>query len=179
VVVAQKKVIEGNEENPQLIKRECLNYVEKAISLEIGKKVGINDAEIHAVKTFNSDSIGFKIITPDFTIGYTSDTEFRVELADEFEGVNILIVNCKNPGNLKEKGSMNTTDVIRLVEKVKPALTILTSFGIKMIEKDPINEARKVQKATGFQTMAAKDGLIINPGTYSAKNKQSRIKSYL
>lgn len=179
VVAAHKSIIEGTEGLKPLIREECFNYVEKAIALETGKKVGINDSEIFATKTFNSEAIGFKITTSGFILGYTSDTEFRAELAEEFEDVNILIINCKNPEGFKEKGSMNTTDIIKLLEKIKPELTVITGFGIKMIEHDPINEARKIQKATGCQVMAAKDGLIINPTSYSAKNKQSRIKSYI
>jgi len=179
VVVAHKNVIEGNEEIKPIIRNKCFDYVEKAITLEIGRKVGINDAEILATKSFGSNSMGFKITTTDFILGYTSDTEFRVELAEEFENVNILIVNCKNPEGIKEKGSMNTNDIIKLLEKIKPELTVITGFGIKMIEHDPINEARKIQKATGCQVMAAKDGLIINPTSYSAKNKQSRLKSFI
>ncbi len=179
VIAAYTSIIKGSESLRPLIRNECFNYVEKAIALETGKKVGINNAEIHATKTFNADSIGFKIITLDFVLGYTSDTEFRAELAEEFEDVNILIVNCKNPEGIKEKGSMNTADVIKLLEKIKPELTVITGFGVKMIEHDPINEARKIQKATGCQVMAAKDGLIINPTSYSAKNKQSRLKSYI
>jgi len=178
VIVAQKNVIEGSEDDHPTITRECLSYVEKAIGLESGQKVGINDTEVYATRTFGTDSIGFKIACPDFTIGYTSDTEYRAELANAFEGVNILIVNCKNPEVVKEKNSMNTTDIINLVEKVKPALTILTGFGIKMIEHDPINEARKIQKETGCQVMAAKDGLRINPTDYSAKNKQKRLQGF-
>ncbi len=179
VIIADKKVIEGDEENPPLINRECLSFVEKAIGLEVGKKAAINDIEVHAVKTFGTESVGFKIITPNYVIGYTSDTEYRAELAEEFKDINIFIVNCKNPEGVKEKGTLNTLDVIKLVEKIKPDLTILTGFGIKMLEHDPINEARKIQKTTSHQTMAAKDGLIINPNSYSAFNKQSRLKSYI
>lgn len=179
VVVAHRSILEGTEEVSPMIRRDSINFVEKTISLDEGKKVAINDSEIYATKTFNTNSIGFKIVSPDFIIGYTSDTEYRAELADDFKDVNILIVNCRNPENVKEKGTMNSNDIIKLVEKVKPALTVLTGFGIKMIEHDPINETRKIQKTTGCQTMAAKDGLIIDPTSYSAKNKQSRIRSYI
>ena len=178
VVVTQKRIIEGDDETNPLITHECLSFVEKAIGLEVGKKVGINECEIHATKTFKTDSIGFKIITPDYIIGYTSDTEFKTELINEFEDVNILIVNCKNPESIKETGSLNTTDVISIIEKIKPDVTVLTGFGIKMLEQDPINEARKIQKATGCQTMAAKDGLTINPTSYSAKSKQKRLRVF-
>ena len=178
VIVTQKRIIEGDDETTPLIKRECLSFVEKAIGLEVGKKVGINDCEVHATKTFGTDSVGFKIITPDCVIGYTSDTEFRAELIDEFEDVNILIINCKNPEILKEKYSLNTLDVIKILEKIKPNLTVITGFGIKMLEHDPINEARKIQKATGCQVMAAKDGLTINPLSYSARSKQKRLHKF-
>ncbi len=178
VVVAHKDVIEGNEDDTPIIKRECLAFVEKVITLETGQKVGINDTEVYATKVFGTNSVGFRITCPDFIIGYTSDTEYRVELATSFENVNVLIVNCKNPEPIKEEGSMNTADIIALVEKVKPALTILTGFGIKMIKHDPISEARKIQKQTGCQVMAAKDGLRINPTSYSAKNKQKRLHTF-
>jgi ribonuclease BN (tRNA processing enzyme) len=179
VVIAKKEVIQGNEENIQILKKECFNYVEKVISLEEEQKVGINNTEITAIKSANNKSIGLKILTDTFTLGYTSDTEYFAGIADLYKGANIMILKCKNPEKLQEKNSLNTLDCIKILEKVKPKVAIITGFGIKMLEENPLNEARKIQKATGVQTMAAKDGLIINPDSYSVKNKQPRLNKYL
>ena len=47
-----------------------------------------------------------------------------------------------------------------------------------MIEADPISEAREIQKITGCQVIAAKDGTSINPATYAAKASQKTLRSY-
>ena len=52
----------------------------------------------------------------------------------------------------------------------------MTHFGLEMLKVDPLVEARRVQKITGVQTIAARDGLTISPSSYN--EYKSPIKGY-
>ena len=65
----------------------------------------------------------------------------------------------------------------KLINK-KPKLVIMTHFGIKMLKADPLYEARKIQKKTGIQIISAKDGMVINPISYSSGLRQKTLKMY-
>ena len=91
VLVANKAVINGTEKNPAVLLpfyRDCL---ERFIVLEEGQRVGINEIEIVALKTSNleKDTIGFKFITPLFTVSYSSDTKYSKQLVEEYKNSNI------------------------------------------------------------------------------------------
>ncbi len=166
-----------NEES--FLKKKYLNFFEKVIKLNSESKIAINDIEIKGCFAKNSETtIGFKFFTPYFTFSYLADTEFNNELKIAHKNSNILVINCKNPSGIKEKDSLNTDDVIKIVESVRPNLAIITSFGARMIKADPLYEARKIQRATGIQTLAASDGLVINPQVDSIGTKQKTMNSY-
>ena len=47
-----------------------------------------------------------------------------------------------------------------------------------MLEANPIYEAREIQKQTEVQTIAAKDGLMINPLSMSISLRQKSLNQY-
>jgi len=57
-------------------------------------------------------------------------------------------------------------------------LAIIQHFGFDMLKADPLLEARDIQRVTGVQTIAAKDGLIITPASYDAGSKQKRLNLF-
>jgi len=73
---------------------------------------------------------------------------------------------------------MNSEDVIELLKKIRPKLAIITGFGIKMIQANPLYEAREIQHASKVQVIAARDGLSINPVSYSATLRQKTLSLY-
>jgi len=180
VLIANHTVINGYENiHPYLTKfhRDCL---EKVIALRPGQRVGIEDLEIHATSSKHSDpnSIGFKIVTPKFILGYTSDTAPHKELAESLGSVDILITNTVFPGDTKTDLHLNKESTVKLIEKVKPRLVILQHFGFDMLRADPLLEARDIQRTTKVQTIAAKDGLIITPASYDARSQQQRLNIF-
>ena len=70
------------------------------------------------------------------------------------------------------------SNVMHPPEKIKPKLAIITGFGIKMIQADPLYEAREIQHASKVQVIAARDGLSINPISYSATLRQKTLSLY-
>jgi phosphoribosyl 1,2-cyclic phosphodiesterase len=86
-------------------------------------------------------------------------------------------LNIVHPFNNKEN-QLSSDDAVKIINKVKPKLTIITHFGIKMLKADPLYEAREIQKKTGVQIIAAKDGMVINPISYSAGLRQRTLTMY-
>lgn len=180
VLISNETLINGTEDILPYLTKFHRNCLEKVMVLKEGQKAAVYDVEIKAMPAVHSEpnTIGFRILTPDFDLVYSSDTDYSSKLVEHYNGCDILILNLVNPTEHKTTGNLCTEDAIKIIEKVKPRLSIITHFGVKMIEADVINEAREIQKQTKQQVIAAKDGLSINPATYAAKSQQKSLKSY-
>lgn len=174
VIIASSEVMKNNLITP--FHQKC---VEKIITAEPGKKIGIENTEIQATKTDHNDpsTIGFKLLTPKFIISYTSDTAYSNEIADQYKKTDILIINCPYHEKTQEK-QLTIEDAARLIKRTKPKLAILTHFGKKILGTDPLYIARELQKELGIQVVAAEDGMQIDPISYSAELKQKTLNSY-
>lgn len=180
VVVASSSVVEGDENSLPYLTRHHKSCVEKTFVLEKGSRVGINNIEIKATTTKHNDPscIGFRILTNEFNLGYTSDTGYVRELAEDFKGVDVLVLNVPYHNDNRQEFNLCTHDATRLVDETKPKLAIITHYGIKMIEADILNEARFIQRETKVQTIAAKDGMVINPISYSVNLRQKTLNLF-
>jgi hypothetical protein len=47
-----------------------------------------------------------------------------------------------------------------------------------MIEADPIYQAREIQRQAGVEVVAVKDGLLINPVSFSSRMRQESLETY-
>ncbi len=165
-----------NEEVITPYHRSCLK--ENTI-MEHGKKLRLGDLIIEAVKTkHHKNSLGFKIVTNEYCVGYTSDTLYFADLARFYENCEVLIINNALPFGVKGKIHLSSDDTVKILNKIKPKLAILTHFGPGMIKISPIQEARRITKLTGVQTIAATDGLVVDLKSYSAELEQKRIDLY-
>ena len=156
------------------------NAVNKYIKLKPGDKTEVGKIIIKATKTKGHDveSVGYKIFTPKFVLGYTSDTSYFPGLTEEFKGCDIMIMNTLKPKGMKLKGHMNSDDIVKLLKNVRPKLAILQHFGSSMLKANPVYEAREIQKQSGVQTIAAQDGLVVDTLSYSTKLKQKTMNLY-
>ncbi|MFP4401422.1 MAG: MBL fold metallo-hydrolase, partial [Candidatus Woesearchaeota archaeon] len=169
VLICPKTVVEKTSEKSSLpsLRTEYNVFLERVISLEKGDKVGINEIDITAISAKNKEeTIGYRIKSKDVSIVYSSDTDFDKNLIPNYNNADILILNVPFPGDSGEiyLNSEKASDIIR---KTSPRITIITSFGIKMLNSDPLYEAREIHKKTGEQIIAATDGLVINTSNYS------------
>ncbi len=164
----------GKEKQGVLVTSDCCDddnitefyksSVEKYVKIKPGGRTSVGDVAIEATKTFGhgSGNVGYKVITPEFVLGYTSDTSFFPELIDEFKGCNVLVVNTLKPKGTAIFSHMNSDDVVELLKGVKPRLAILQHFGRSMLEAGPASEAFEVQSKSGVKTIAAQDGLVVD-----------------
>ena len=168
IILASKSVLQNMEESRPFLTMHHQNLVEKMISLEKNHKVGIELIEINALPAEHTDTsaIGFKFYCPKFVLSYTGDTTLTPELLEALTGTDILILNVPYPGNKGAGLNLDTESAIKIISHVQPKIAILTHFGFEMLKADPLQEARDVQRATGIQTIAARDGLLLAPESY-------------
>jgi ribonuclease BN (tRNA processing enzyme) len=180
VLVCSKKVSQGDEKELPVLTNRSKSFVEKVIELEPGAKIGINNVNIHTTKTqhFDTEGLGFIFETPRYKVGYTSDTEYTDEIADQYKNCSLLIINCKFPIDMKEPGHLNVADAIKLLKRVKPKFAILTHFGVKVLEANPMYIARDVQRECQVEVVCAYDGLMVNPASFSPRMRQVTLEPF-
>ncbi|MBI2208187.1 MBL fold metallo-hydrolase [Candidatus Woesearchaeota archaeon] len=180
VLVANNTSINGAESYTPFLQKYYRDFLERFIVLEEGKRVGINDVEILALKAKHSEpnALGFKFITPEYTLAYSGDTIYSAEIAAQYDDSNILILNVPYLKREEGKDNLCKEDAIKIISRVKPRLAIITHFGANFLKADPLYEAREIQKETSVQTIAAKDGMIVNPISYSVEQGQKTLYKY-
>lgn len=174
VLVAPETVIKSS-----ILQENFARQLEKTIIAQPGKKTRIEDAEIQPLPAKHNDrkAAGYKIFTPEFVLAYTGDTSYDPEIAEEYKGADILVANCQYPGKSKEQG-LCSSDIIRILNKAKPKLCILTHFSQKMLDAKPLYEVREIKKQTSTQVIAAEDGTTIDPASYSAGARQKTLNLF-
>lgn len=184
VLISNKTFVNGDEEAriPPMLTDFHRNCVERIIVARPNQRIGIESVEIQTLKAFHRDpnAMGFKFITPKFTLVYTGDTRYDKELIDEYKKADIIILNLVYPSGFKEndKYNLNFEGAVKIIQRTKPRLAIITHFGKKMLNANPLEESRELQKATGVQIIAATEGMSINPESYSADSNQRTLGIY-
>lgn len=179
VLVANNMVINGDGKRTPYLREFFKNCLEKFIVLEPGNKVAINEVEIKALKCLHTKkSIGFKFFTPLYTLTYSSDTKYGVEVLEDYKNSNILILNVPYLKKDREKECLAKDDAIKIIKEVKPKLAIITHFGIDFLRADPLYEIREIKRQTGCQVIAATDGMVINPVSYAADQGQRNLSGF-
>lgn len=169
----KRGILVCNKDSFNSVNEFYLRCLERNIEMEAGKRIAIGDIEVQGTKAEHSISnIGFKFITSELTIGYTSDTKYFEGIEIDYEDSDILILNNKNPFGINDGNNLNSEDSIKIINAVKPKLVIITHFGSKIVREDVLYEAREICKRTNTQTIAVKDGMSIDPYSFSATIKQ-------
>lgn len=102
---------------------------------------------------------GFKFAIPGLKISYIADTAYFPELADLYQA-DVVIFNVVRftPSNLDH---LHLPEVEKLIKAMKPKLSILTHFGMTMIRAHPWRVARELSEHTGYDVLAADDGMLV------------------
>ena len=99
-------------------------------------------------------------------------------LSAQYKNSNILILNVPHISKDDAKDNLCIEDAIKIVNEVKPRLVIIQHFGVEMVKGDPLFQVREIQRSTGIQTIAAKDGMVIDPISYSVDRGQKTLQAY-
>ncbi len=157
------------------------DFLNEFSSLGPQQSKDFDEVTVRTLRTKHSDesAIGLKFTTPDLTITYTSDTGYSKDILSDYKNSDILILNNVHPAKTKkDSNNLSTEDSIKILKVVKPSLAIIQHYGSKMYEANPLYEARNIQKETDIQTIAAKDGLMINPLSKSVSLRQKSLSQY-
>ncbi|ADP77631.1 beta-lactamase superfamily hydrolase [Methanothermus fervidus DSM 2088] len=162
-IVGSRSVIEGYNDFGPCISKYHLTKSDVVV-MEPGDTTKIGNVKIKATPTQHGDptGIGFQFKTKDIVISYTSDTAYFEDLGKYHKGADILIANVIRPNGERIRGHMCTDDLKKLLNIVRPKLTIMTHFGMKMINNNPAKEARDLCKETSLRVIPASDGMKID-----------------
>jgi ribonuclease BN (tRNA processing enzyme) len=177
VLVCPSTVISGDPDESAYLNTFYKNCVEKVISVDNIKKIGINQTEIEIISLENY-AVAYKFITKRFSLSYVPATGYSNNILEGCRDSDILILTVTEPRNSMKKDYLNVEDAEKIIQKLSPQLTILTGFGTKMIQAEPLYEARELQKSTGSQVISARDSMTINPLSFSATVRQSNLRSF-
>lgn len=179
VVVGCKSVFEGLFDGVPRLSSFFKAFAEKTIVLDAGQRVGIEDVEVvgFSVRQRDASAVGFRLMTSEFVLAYVGDSRFEKSLVKQCEGSDILVVGVQVPFGGEGDG-LSCEDVVKIALAVKPRLVVLTNFGAKVLQANPVYEAREVQKRSGVQVVAAQEGLCVDPLSYAVEVRQTTIGKF-
>jgi len=186
ILLASDSVIHGikNRHSNYVVRPYVTQFHRKALKevkvMKAEKRCFVDNIEIKAIKAVHSDptSIGFRILTPNFSVIYSGDTEINKDIIEQYKGADIYILNVQHPPKVKERWNMNFDDVVRIIKKYPPKLLILNHFKAKFLKTDILYLSRSLRTKYGVKVIIAKEGLMINPKTYAADLKQRTLFMY-
>lgn len=181
LLLAPKSALESDDlKNPPRVQKKYQEAVEKTIMLQEETRVECNEIQIQTIKIKNSDpaAIGLKLITKDFSLGYTGKTKYTAKLKDAFNDVEVMIFELSMLTEEKKEDGLCLEDVKKLIEEIRPQLAVLTGFGISLMKEDILEITRFLYKQTGVQIIAAKEGFSFDPTNYAVKLRQKRLHGF-
>ena len=146
--------------------------LEDVISFKPGDKYEYKGAEIIGTKVIHSPKIegfGIRFNLPDYSLAFTSDSMVFDGFAEQFNGVNILVLNLLRPDSITCRRHLCTDEVIPYLNKIDPPLDglILSHFGSYMDSprskgNHVPSQVKKIKELTNIKhVIAAEDGLHI------------------
>jgi len=139
------------------------NHVDKINFLGENKKYKIGNISfttpkrnIHGVESYGLNIFGKKI-----SISLVSDTKFYDDIIKFYNG-DILILNVVLLKSVDRIEHLSMQDVEFIVKKMKPKITILTHFGMRVIKARPWEIAENMSKKLGSKIIAARDGMTLD-----------------
>lgn len=154
----------------QYISSYHLNMLEDIVTFKAGDRFVYKNVEIIGTKVIhshNSEGFGIRFNLKDYSIAFTSDTMVFNGFSEQFNGVNLLILNLLRPDSITCKRHLCTDEVIPYLNQITPPLDglMITHFGAYMdSQKSPKNfvpsQLKKLRESTRIKNIiAAEDGL--------------------
>lgn len=111
---------------------------------------------VHGVETY-----GFNFHGKNTTISLITDTQYFNDLENYYPG-EVLILNVVLLEPREHILHLSVKDAEHIINKNKPKLSVLTHFGMTMIQAKPWEIAEKLSEKTGTQVIAARDGMELH-----------------
>ena len=162
-LIAGKKCLQESKKYFPCINKFQQSIPEKVFSIGHGDKFKIKGLTFEAVKNNHLDcGLGIKLMGSK-KIGYVGDGSLE-GLSKFYSGMDILIFNTLLPHGKKPMRGIHTSieEVIDFLKLTRPKKAIIQHFSEDMLEKGIDKEAKLIEKETGIETLAAKDGLELS-----------------
>ncbi|MFT4312073.1 MAG: MBL fold metallo-hydrolase [Candidatus Woesearchaeota archaeon] len=165
-------VVVTYKEPPQL-SESLKNNLERLIVLPDQGHVALNDVDIRLTTTGKPHLSGVFIRAPKFHVSFVGDTAFSKSIAKQHQSTEILLlsVTIVEPDGI----SCSVDDAISYIQAIKPKVAVLCEYGQKVLNQDLLELVRFIQKETKVHTIAAKDGLVLNPVEHAATVRQQKL----
>jgi phosphoribosyl 1,2-cyclic phosphodiesterase len=163
VLAAARSVLKGGKNTEKAISSYHQGLPRRLVEVLPRTRVELPEMQIVGTRAKHSDAdtVGFRFESSAGVVGYSSDTEFFEGIEDDYKGVRVLILCVLRPGGEPWRGHMTTDEAAEFVRAVGPKFVVLTHFGMKMILRGPAGEARHMERETGVETVAARDGTTL------------------
>ncbi|MCX8168755.1 MAG: MBL fold metallo-hydrolase [Candidatus Methanomethylicia archaeon] len=182
-VFASTSVLYGNEVCEKVLSKYHQSIPFQVIEAKVNTSIVINDLEIKACKVVHSDpsAVGFRFKTQYGDFAYMPDSEYFDDIDQYYGNVKLIILSVLRSSGMPWEGHMCTDDVIKVIDKIKPEIAVITHFGMHMIMKNPDKEAKIIENKTNVKTIAAKDGMQIIFGEkidFTLIKKQTDLRDF-
>ena len=119
----------------------------------------------HPVETY-----GMVFRTPKHSFSYLADTEYFPGLSQYYKNdtviINMVLTQPRPPIQ-----HLAIPDVERVINEIKPKVTILSHFGLHVWQEKPEKIANSLSQKTGQKVIAARDGMKFDLGQLDEKDK--------
>lgn len=132
-----------------IVLKEKKTYKLNSLSFETPVK-HIHDVETYGVRLFGSDTI----------ISFITDTKY-FEGLETFYEADVLVLNVVLMESKEWINHLSIVDAEKIISKIQPKYSILTHFGMTMIQSKPWEIAQLLSRRTNSKVIAASDGLMI------------------
>jgi ribonuclease BN (tRNA processing enzyme) len=167
--LVKKGLLFTTEEVIEYISQYHLNMLEKVSPFKTGDSYNYKGIEIIGTKVVHTKIQGFglKFRLKDYTIAFSSDTMVFDEFSDQYNNVDILVLNLLRPDSIFCKRHLCTDEIIPYLNKINPPIDtlIITHFGAYMDSPNsPKNfvpsQVKKLEEKTKIRKIiAAEDGM--------------------
>jgi len=119
----------------------------------------------HPVETY-----GIHFLLPEGQISHMIDTAFFEGLLEDYKDARILILHVVRYEDRGDRARgiyhLNLDNAREIIAALRPQLTILTHFGMTMLQKKPWVLAQQLSDEIGVDVRAASDGMTVTVPDY-------------
>ncbi len=112
----------------------------------------------HGVETY-----GVRFNVAGKKLSFLIDTRFMPGLIDDYKDSDWLVVNVvrRDVHDSPRAKHLCIEEVREIVDAIRPQKTILTHFGMRLLESGPERHAAEMADALGLNVIAAEDGMVV------------------
>lgn len=111
---------------------------------------------IHDVETF-----GLRFDGSDVSVSYITDSKYFDGLESYYDA-DVVIINVVLMDSIDYINHLSVADVEHIIRLIKPKMSIITHFGMSVLEHQPERIAEMLSKKLNTKVVAASDGMTVS-----------------